>query len=297
MCGWNCVCVCERERERERERKKERKKEREREREREIRGDKHTTAKIDTSLRYITREPCFLVLLLRETDTGQLYNQGTPPTNIGLTPKMAWLYWLPTYCSLCWLTTDYLGVENFRWLSQAIHPYRLSFLESSLDDIKCSYSVLAAWSTLVCPCVGVHWRTSLMSSAQPVLQVLFVFLTWFVWWKVSDCTAAVLWGAAFGICLKQHVTSLCSSHQAFSRSALQKSWCCIHTIVLTLLQLGIIQVLFSLSDKISLWSTTCRKQFTASSRVCWHRFQLMRYYHWGIYIFFFFRSRCLLYPL
>ena len=50
------------------------------------------------------------------------------------------------------------------------------------------------------------------SSAQ---QVLFILLGWFVRWKVSGRTAAVLWSSASRICSKQHTASLCSSHFFF----------------------------------------------------------------------------------
>ena len=77
------------------------------------------------------------------------------------------------------------------------------------------------------------------SSAQNFLLVLF---GWFVRWEVNGHTIAVLLGTASGICLKQHVASLCSSHLALSSNILLKSKWCNHAVVLTWLQLGRIPI-------------------------------------------------------
>ena len=50
------------------------------------------------------------------------------------------------------------------------------------------------------------------------VYVLLILLGWFVRWEVSDCTVAVMWGAATRICSKGHVTFLCSSNFALSVS-------------------------------------------------------------------------------
>ena len=71
-------------------------------------------------------------------------------------------------------------------------------------------NVSFCWSTivLVCPWVGVHWRTSLMSLSLLLTQhVFFVSLGWLARREVSDCLAAVLSAAASRICSKQHQIS------------------------------------------------------------------------------------------
>ena len=47
-------------------------------------------------------------------------------------------------------------------------------------------------------------------------HVLLVQLGWFARLKLSDRTAAVLWGALSRICCKLHAASLCISYQAIS---------------------------------------------------------------------------------
>ena len=47
-------------------------------------------------------------------------------------------------------------------------------------------------------------------------NVLFILFRWLARWEVIGHTTAVLEGTASWICWKQHVTSLCCSHRAFS---------------------------------------------------------------------------------
>ena len=71
-------------------------------------------------------------------------------------------------------------------------------------------------------CVWVHRRTSLIN--------VFILPEWFVKWRLSGRTAAVLWGVSSRICSKQYTAFLCSSHQTFS-SWIFLVWS-IHTVVL-----------------------------------------------------------------
>ena len=61
-------------------------------------------------------------------------------------------------------------------------------------------NAFADWPTLVCPCVGVHKRTSFLSSSLLFQVVLFVFLGWFVGWEVSGRAVVFLYSADFRIC-------------------------------------------------------------------------------------------------
>ena len=78
--------------------------------------------------------------------------------------------------------------------------------------------IFSGWPTLVCPCVRVHRRTSLMSSPWYIQQSpawLSHFLKWFMRWEVSDRTTTVLLGTVSRICSKQHVELLRSFLQNF----------------------------------------------------------------------------------
>ena len=72
------------------------------------------------------------------------------------------------------------------------------------------YWCIYVWEFIGECCLWIHLY--LPHSTQYALLIL---LEWFVWWKVSDCTTAVLWGAASWICSNQHVAFLCSYHVAF----------------------------------------------------------------------------------
>ena len=63
-------------------------------------------------------------------------------------------------------------------------------------------------------------------------------------------TAAVLWGFASSICPKQHLEFLCSRHLALSPCISSAFKWCIHTEVLTWLQLKRNPVLFCQKDQI-----------------------------------------------
>ena len=78
---------------------------------------------------------------------------------------------------------------------------------------------------LVCPCVGVHQKTSLMSSSLLLQQcpAYLVYLGWFVKRKGSGHSVAVLRGAGSKIYSKQHAPFSYSSHLAFSPSILSPS--------------------------------------------------------------------------
>ena len=105
-----------------------------------------------------------------------------------------------------------------------ICPYGQSLLADTLDGTQCLHRADKCKSMLIgqhlCVCV---WESTerlclwvcpcFSSSAQ---HVLFVWHGWFVRWEASVSKAAVLWGAASRIRLKQYFAFLCSSHLAFS---------------------------------------------------------------------------------
>ena len=82
--------------------------------------------------------------------------------------------------------------------------------------------------TLVHPCVGVHWSSSLLYQQRPVLLVHF---TWMVC-ETGSRRFSVLYGIASKICSKQPAASLCSSHLAFSTGVFIKSKGCNYGVVL-----------------------------------------------------------------
>ena len=126
----------------------------------------------------------------------------------------AWILWtLFCYPSLL---TIFLG-KSSRW-------YRVS-------------GVSMCWS----PLKNIAYKLILTSPAVPSISCSFYL---FVRWEVNGCTSAVLWCAASRICSEQHVTSLCTSHLAFSPGILLKFKWCDHTIVLSQLQFGKIPILF-----------------------------------------------------
>ena len=109
-------------------------------------------------------------------------------------------------------------IRKANWEYRFAPPLSL-FLSLSLSlslspSVPISYHTFPNQLTQVCPCVGVHRRTSLL--LQHVLPVL---LEWFVRWNVNGYTSIVccfLWGgAAFRICSKRHAESLCSFYLAF----------------------------------------------------------------------------------
>ena len=76
--------------------------------------------------------------------------------------------------------------------------------------------------------VGQHWHVHLREFtiehrlrvytcfSSSTSNALFVLFEWFVRWKASGYTAAVLMGVASSICLIKHTAFLCSSYLAFS---------------------------------------------------------------------------------
>ena len=87
----------------------------------------------------------------------------------------------------------------------AICPYRPSLLRSSLDNIQCPHRVDECKFLLVgklCSiCVGVHWRTSLMSSSL-LLQQCSVCLT-HLSWMTSEMGGKLLFSWCFVGCCFQ----------------------------------------------------------------------------------------------
>ena len=67
-----------------------------------------THLQIYSRWRYLSREPCFFVLLSLETDTGLPFPQDRPPPT-ELRPQTEWLL---TLCLRCWLTALLLGLKT-----------------------------------------------------------------------------------------------------------------------------------------------------------------------------------------
>ena len=117
--------------------------------------------------------------------------------------------------------------HRFLLLFFVIHPYRpsLPIGRPYKADLSPAHLVLLlSWPTwvfagcpaLVCPCVGVHQRTSLMS-LYLILRQCSAYLVWLTWmvcemggkWLYS-CSFVVM-DAASRICSKQYVVFLLSS--------------------------------------------------------------------------------------
>ena len=130
--------------------------------------------------------------------------------------------------------------HGFNWLYR--YPYLSTIFlgkSSRLHPVSAQswwMKVFADRPTLVCPYIGVHRRTFLMSSFSLYPLVCFTDL-WFVRWEISGLPVAFLCDAASKIGLKQHAESFCSSHLAFSPNVFLESTWCNHTILLTRLPL------------------------------------------------------------
>ena len=99
--------------------------------------------------------------------------------------------------------------------------------------------------------VGVH-RTSLMSSSLPLqLSPACLVLTWMVF-EMGDNWLYSWGGGLLPGFIQNNTAFLCSSHVAFSLYVLLVSMWCIHTIVLTQLQLGKNPILFYWINQISI---------------------------------------------
>ena len=107
-------------------------------------------------------------------------------------------------------------LRRFLWLSLFIHPYQSSHFVSLSDGTWCLHWANAYKFLLVCPCVGINKRTSLIMFVLTSTEYL-THRSWMV------CEMGVKWPynyAACKICSKQHAASLCNSHLAFSPSIL-----------------------------------------------------------------------------
>ena len=137
------------------------------------------------------------------------------------------------------------------WLAQI--PLTLSHHPSPWaidhDWFSRRYSVFAhSWGikvfadrpTLVCPCVGVHWRTFLMSLCFLLQEysAYFARLTWIVceiggWWSYNCCFV----GCCFqGLFKTAHSIPVEFPSSFFTRRFVKSKWC-IHIVVLTCLQI------------------------------------------------------------
>ena len=105
--------------------------------------------------------------------------------------------------------------------------------QQALQTTSSVCTELIGWPTLAHLRVGIHWRTSPISSTL-LFQLCLACLTWMVFemggrWPYSCCFVG---GVASRICSKLHEAFLCSSHLAFSPWTLLTFMWCIHTVVL-----------------------------------------------------------------
>ena len=185
-------------------------------------------------------------------------------------------------------------VSQIPFDSFTIHPsLPVITLGKSCADTGCRLeliNVFMGWPTLVCPCVGVHRRTSLVSSSF-LPQQFPACLIWMVCkmrgkWPYSCCFVRCCFQDIF------NAASLCSSHLPFSPGVTRKSKCCDPTVVLTWLQLRRISILFYRRNQIFMWLLTCYHQSTLFLCIYWHYFQSMRYCYWGMWTFLLISETC-----
>ena len=115
------------------------------------------------------------------------------------------------------LTTRSTQTLSHQPFLSSLTPDRSSKLHPVAAQSRCM-EVYASRPTLVCPCVGVFKRTSLMSLfllLQQLPACLFVLHVYFARWEVGGCTATVLLGFAFRISSCQYPAFLCNFHLAF----------------------------------------------------------------------------------
>ena len=96
-------------------------------------------------------------------------------------------------------------------------------------------------------------------------HVLCVLLRWFVWWKVSGRTGAIIESFVSGNCLKQFISFLTISLLGFFSRRFIYVLFCNHTIAHEQLQLVRISALFSQRDEMSVWSLISQYQLTPST--------------------------------
>ena len=119
----------------------------------------------------------------------------------------SWIHTFSNTISTLWNVNSH--VQVWSWVIVSIYYFcnhRIS------NTPRADEYVFAGLLTLVCPCIEVHKRASLM---RP-----FLLFKWLVRWEVSGRTATVLMVAAFRICLKQQTAYFYRSSPASSRSAL-----------------------------------------------------------------------------
>ena len=188
-----------------------------------------------------------------------------------------WKLVLITFCSELIIIEMYWW-HRFSWIFLTICSYQPSLLLGPLDCIQCPHMyVFACQPTLVCSCVGVRKRTSLMSLSLLLQQRLeyFVSLTWMVCemegkWLYTCCFV----GYCFQDFLKQHSTFLSSFHLVFSPNILLETRWCNHTVVLVNLQLEKIPISLKWKDQISIWvhleakSPECAAGFDLCGYLC-----------------------------
>ena len=143
--------------------------------------------------------------------------------------------------------------HGFSCFYSIIHPYNPSSLLGPLDGTYCLHrTVITGWPKLVCPCVGVHGRKSLMSlsllgrsslfylvcqtSGQPKLVCPGVGVNGRM--SLISLSDKWLWSCCFVGCwfldwFKTECIILVQLTSSFSPSNLLKSKCCSYIVLLT----------------------------------------------------------------
>ena len=160
--------------------------------------------------------------------------------------------------------------------THTIRPYRPLIQADTLDGIQCPHRTDACKFSL-----GMSMYRSIKENVGyefvltfPQYSARLARLTWMVS-EIGEVAVQLLF---CGLLLPRFFQN--SSYLAFTLCVLVKSRWCIHTVVP--IQLGRNPALFYRIDQNSISSTTCQQQSMPSRRVCWHRFQLIKYCYRGM---------------
>ena len=125
--------------------------------------------------------------------------------------NIPFIYWITLlYVRVC-VCDHYVALRALNSMILFLH-YSLTSIRhgksSSWHSVPAVSWCFVSLPTFKRPCVGVHKRTSLMSSSllhQQCPACLVRLIEWFERWDVSGRTAAVLWSAVSRNCSKPHV--------------------------------------------------------------------------------------------
>ena len=112
---------------------------------------------------------------------------------------------------------DILCLRIFFWIRLNSRITFIVFGENCLHRVEvCQFLLVDQnWCVHAMKSTEEHCLRVCLQFSRNTKHFLLVLLGWFMRWKASDHSAAVLWHATPRISSKQHATFLCSSHQAF----------------------------------------------------------------------------------